>query len=109
MALRRRCDVNDVRSRGFQHVRQIRKALQNTKPFPELSGHQRFQIADSNDVAAGDPTNRVYVLISNLTATDYCDTKQLMLIRFCHLSRTAQGTCPQLDSSVLEVATLVAS
>src|SRR5215471_8423959 len=109
MALRRRCDVNDIRRGSFQHLAYIGEALQNAKPFTELSGHERFQIRESNDVAARDSTNRPDMLICDFTATDYCNAKHLICVRSRHWSRTARQMLPSLDSSVCEVATLVAS
>src|SRR5262245_27234230 len=108
MALRRRCDVNDVRRHGFQHLGQIRKALCDAKAFTKLSHHKRFQIAESNDVAAGDSTNRVYVLIRDLTAADYCDPKHPVKVRFRHLPQTAQRMRPLPESSVHAVSTQAA-
>jgi hypothetical protein len=67
--------VNDVRTARSEHFVNIGKALRNAKPFTELFGHERFQIAKSDYAAIGNSADRLDMLIRNFTATNYCDAK----------------------------------
>src|SRR6266516_6852679 len=75
VTLRRRCDVNDVRRARSEHFVNIGKALRNAKTFTELPGHERFQIAESNNTATGNSTDRFHVLVRNFAATDERDSQ----------------------------------
>ncbi len=73
MTLRRRSNVNDVWASRSQHFLQIGKACGNAKTFPQLLGHERFQIANGDNLAIGNSTNGVHMLVRDLTATDERD------------------------------------
>src|SRR5438034_7982993 len=75
MALRRSCNVNDVRGRRLQHFLQIGKAFRNAKAAPQLLRHEQFPIAKGNNFAIRNPMNRLHMLVGNFAATDYRDAK----------------------------------
>jgi hypothetical protein len=65
--------MNHVWPADTEHFFHIGKALRDAKSFTELSGHERLLIAESDDAATGDSTNRLDMLVCNLTATDQRD------------------------------------
>ena len=67
--------MNDVRMANLEHLSDVGKTFRNTKTFAELLCHERFQITKSNQTAARNSTDRVDMLIRNLTATDEGDAQ----------------------------------
>jgi hypothetical protein len=49
----------------------------NFETLGELPRHERFLIANCDNAAIRDSPDSVYMLVGNLPATDYCDTKHL--------------------------------
>jgi len=59
----------------LQHSRRIGKARRNPTTLAQLRGHERFPIAKSDNLTIGNAMDGVKVLIGNLSATDYGNTK----------------------------------
>src|SRR5438477_6480022 len=61
----------------------------NFETLGKLLRHERFLIANCNDAAIRNSPDSVYMLVGNLPATDYCDTKHFD-------ERLALAVCPEL-------------
>ena len=70
MALRWRRDMNDVWRRRLQHLLGVRENAGNVEALGKLPSHERFLIANCDDAATRYSPYGVYMLISNLAATD---------------------------------------
>ena len=78
MALRRRRDVNYVRTRFLQHFVQIAKILLDWKPLRELARHQRLPIAHTYNLAVRDSPDLRGMRIGNLAAADDANFKHAL-------------------------------
>jgi hypothetical protein len=54
---------------------QIRKTLRDPKSLSKLPGHQHFLIAECHYLASRNTADSLHVLIGDLTAADYGNTK----------------------------------
>src|SRR5207249_3734816 len=68
MALRRGCDVNDVWPGDSQKFDQVGEVSFDREPVVELLCHQRFAVADPDDLASLDPLDLGRVSIGDLAA-----------------------------------------
>src|ERR1035438_7401414 len=77
MAGRRCCDMNDIRFGLREEFAHILKTCLNRKPFVELPRHQRFPVADSDNLAFRDPLNLRGMRICDFPAPYNGDLKHL--------------------------------
>src|SRR6266852_7357088 len=78
MTLRRRRDVNDIRSGSSQELRQVAEICFYGKSLVELPCHQRFPVADSNHLAALDPLDLRRVGVCDFPASHNGNLKHLV-------------------------------
>jgi hypothetical protein len=75
MTLRRRGDVHDIRPGFLQQLADIAKVGLDRKALEELTGHQRFTVADANHFTATDMLELFRVGVGDLAAPNDGDFK----------------------------------
>ena len=79
MALRRSCDVNDIRSGFVEKPREVAEVLFDRKPLEKLARHQRFAVAHPNNLASLNSLNLGSVRVCDLPASNDGDLKHYAL------------------------------
>jgi hypothetical protein len=75
MTLWRRCDVHRVRGDGLQHLRKVLVPPVDPKTFGKLTRHERLAVTNGDHAAAGDSLNGKDMLIGDLSAANYGNTR----------------------------------
>jgi hypothetical protein len=81
MTLRRRGNVDNIWLYRLQHLFQIGKAFGDSEPLAQLFRHEQLVVANRHDLAIGNPTDGMHMLIGDFAATEYADAKHCPEIR----------------------------